>query len=119
MSAPSAGLETNLLHLPVRFTNPRTQNAKQELILRQDRAKFHDIFSCNCSLCTKNVIYLRTYYHSTSLNQKSYHSTTYCSERFNSECLQRKGHNYEPYAFNMSHKYTMELGLSGTFFPEL
>jgi len=43
----------------------------------------------------------------------------YRSEKFCSECPQRKGHNYEPYAFNMSHKYTMKLGLSGTFSPEL
>jgi len=68
MSAPSAGLETNLLHLPMSFTNPTTQNAKRKLILRQDSAKFHDTFNCNCYLCTTNVIYLRTYYHSTSLN---------------------------------------------------
>lgn len=31
MSAPSAGLETNMLHLPMRFTNPTTQNVKQKL----------------------------------------------------------------------------------------
>ena len=68
MSAPSAGLETNLLHLPLRFTNRTTLNAKQKLILRQDCAKFHDTFNCNRYLCTKDVIYLRTYYHRTSMN---------------------------------------------------